>query len=439
LAGQQARILILSGADFASQSQLVHSRWYSPHGEHIPKPPENDVIHNIILGIACFVLGWITQALFAGRRERENDDILLNEINRSRKKYYESGFAAGSKDAMDVFDQCVVEMNTEAKGEKEMNDLEPGQVPAEDKGVMYSRRGGDPENNVEWYLCSECAKVEYFSLIRVSAASPQVLREELLDHAREHGYSHCTIEDERSVWPEVTSPALFKRVTMIRNQEGMHYYECSDCLHVCNQNALDDHAKHIHAIEDHSYTIDYEPTADAWRPGMEQQAISSLPAEGKRVPVVDYSSGVGKVVGEGMVFPDGRVSSVLHNPPEFLKDVIRPLSFGFDNLPPGVPTPLKKDLFKSTQEKLGRVKMPPNITFKTEEEKSLDEIVDETPMQKLINGIVSSATELLESLMPDDFTGKVVSTSGIDEVTYTLVDQDGNPVAFKDGNFEVVL
>src|SRR3954471_13908205 len=90
LAGQQARLLILSGADFASQSRLVHSRWYSPHGEHIPKPPENDVIHNIILGIACFVLGWITQALFAGRRERENDDILLNEINRSRKKYYES-------------------------------------------------------------------------------------------------------------------------------------------------------------------------------------------------------------------------------------------------------------------------------------------------------------------------------------------------------------
>src|SRR3954454_10219449 len=108
------------------------------------------------------------------------------------------------------------------------------------------RRPGEQRRVV---LCSECAKVEYFSLIRVSAASPQVLREELLDHAREHGYSHCTIEDERSVWPEVTSPALFKRVTMIRNQEGMHYYECSDCLHVCNQNALDDHAKHIHAIE----------------------------------------------------------------------------------------------------------------------------------------------------------------------------------------------
>jgi hypothetical protein len=85
------------------------------------------------------------------------------------------------------------------------------------------------------------------------------------------------------------------------------------------------------------------------------------------------------------------------------------------------------------------VKMPPNITFKTEEEKSLDEIVDETPMQKLISGIVSSATELLESLMPDDFTGKVVSASSIDKITYTLIGQDGEPVAFKDGSFEVVM
>lgn len=222
---------------------------------------------SIILAIICVAFGCIIGYAIARKVHRENEDILLNEVTRSREKSYTAGFAAGSKDAMDAFDQALIDMETGNQGENEMDDMEQGHVPAEDMGVVYRSLGVDPGTGKDVYECGECftngTPVPPEVMIE---KGPNATREALFAHASQHGFSAFTIDNGKKEDSADVPSILFKRVTAVRDEQGYHRYECSADMEIVPQGgAIKDHMKHDHKGLTHYF--DHEPVADCWTPG----------------------------------------------------------------------------------------------------------------------------------------------------------------------------
>jgi hypothetical protein len=259
---------------------------------------------------------------------------------------------------------------------------------------------------------------------------PNATRETLLEHARQHGYSAFTIDNDGR--PENTAePAkeriTFKRVTAMRDQGGHHYYECSADMGLVRQGeGLNFHVNQNHPGAE--YHIDHEPATDCWRPseGIVYKSLESLPAEGKIVPWVDYSSGERKVIGEGRVFPDGRVDGKLIGAasPGFVGD----LSIGFpgDKISFEYPAGPVEGLHFSPaaiKAQLDRLIAPagkPSVSF--------------AKIEGPIAATIKEVWDRVGEQIPDGFEGTIESADGPFGSTRMLAGLDKKTVAFKNGH-----
>lgn len=278
------------------------------------------MVSYVILAVAGIAFGWVIASIFQPRKSSLRDRILIAQANSKIGAAYEEGYLAGTQYVMDILDS-VLEGNEQEKGEAIMTvseDIKPvaytysreedafevydcaacvdenkpreiavskisiadgllnharfhgtsvftvndSRLAKESKPYSYTFVPLRVQQDARVYACNECAvnyqPISIFGNFEVFVWAGTSLYAGLTEHAAQHGLESFTLP------PELEKTLLtFKQVTIVRDDHGLHHFECGWCLEVRNSNGLLDHAFSTHRTED--YLVDRNPVPDSWR------------------------------------------------------------------------------------------------------------------------------------------------------------------------------